>query len=80
VDVYKGGNASANERAGGEIVRVQSRYGQIGLPVQISRSVKSGELFAAFHDAKIFLNRLTSSHRNPFVQSPEYKITAVRVE
>lgn len=64
----------------GDRVTIQSRYGSASLPVQITRRVKRGELFATFHDAGVFLNRVTSPHRDRYVKSPEYKVTAVRVQ
>ena len=64
----------------GERVRVQSRYGSASLPIQITGRVKPGELFATFHDAAVFLNRVTSPHRDRYVKSPEYKVTAVNIE
>jgi formate dehydrogenase major subunit len=63
----------------GERVLVQSRYGSASLPVQITRRVRPGELFATFHDAEVFLNRVTSHHRDRYVKSPEYKVTAVGI-
>lgn len=63
----------------GERVLVQSRYGSASLPVRITRRVQPGELFATFHDAEVFLNRVTSPHRDRYVKSPEYKVTAVRI-
>jgi len=64
----------------GERVRVRSRYGEATLPVRITSSVKTGELFATFHTAEVLLNRLTSGHRDRYVKTPEYKVTAVRIE
>jgi formate dehydrogenase major subunit len=64
----------------GDRVLVQSRYGSASLPIRITRRVKPGELFATFHDAAVFLNRVTSPHRDRYVKSPEYKVTAVRIE
>lgn len=64
----------------GESVRLTSRYGEAVLPVEVSASISQGELFATFHTPEIFLNRLTTPHRDRYVQSPEYKVTAVRVE
>ena len=61
----------------GERVRIRSRYGEAIMPVRISSAVRPGEVFATFHTAEIFLNRLTSSHRDRFVKTPEYKVTAV---
>ncbi len=63
-----------------EIIKVKSKYGEIKMPVRIKNNVKSGELFATFHDPKVFLNRLTSFRRDRFVQAPEYKVTAVQIE
>jgi formate dehydrogenase major subunit len=63
-----------------ERVRVRSRYGEAVLPVRVSASVNSGEVFATFHDPAVFLNNLTSPHRDRFVKTPEYKVTAVRIE
>ena len=64
----------------GERVRIYSRYGEAILPVRISSALRNGELFATFHTAEIFLNRVTSSHRDRYVKTPEYKITAVHIE
>jgi formate dehydrogenase major subunit len=64
----------------GQQVRVSSRYGSAILPIKISSAVKAGELFATFHTAAAFLNRVTSPHRDRYVQSPEYKVTAAKVE
>lgn len=64
----------------GERVRIKSRYGEAILPIKINPEMRAGELFATFHIAESFLNRATSPHRDRFVQSPEYKITAVRLE
>ncbi|HSE32553.1 MAG TPA: formate dehydrogenase subunit alpha [Pyrinomonadaceae bacterium] len=63
----------------GEKVRVHSRYGEASLPIRITSTVRPGELFATFHTAEVFLNRVTSSHRDRYVKTPEYKITAVRI-
>ena len=64
----------------GERVRVRSRYGEALLPIRITSSVRPGELFATFHTAEVFLNRLTSPHRDRYVNTPEYKLTAVQIE
>jgi formate dehydrogenase major subunit len=64
----------------GEKVRVHSRYGEASLPIRITRAVKPGELFATFHTARTFLNRVTSPHRDRYVKTPEYKVTAVQIE
>jgi formate dehydrogenase major subunit len=63
-----------------EGVRIRSRYGEATLPIRIMSTVKPGELFATFHTAEVFLNRVTSPHRDRYVKSPEYKVTAVSIE
>ena len=64
----------------GETVRIRSRYGEATLPIRITSTVKAGELFATFHTAEVFLNRVTGPHRDRYVKSPEYKVTAVGIE
>jgi formate dehydrogenase major subunit len=73
-------DAAANNIKDGELVKLVSNYGETVIPVEISDTVKSGELFATFHDARIFLNYSTSPHRDRFTHAPEYKVTAVRIE
>lgn len=63
----------------GDLVRICSRYGEATLPVRIDPGMKSGEVFASFHTAEAFLNRVTSTERDHYVQTPEYKVTAVRL-
>jgi formate dehydrogenase major subunit len=64
----------------GARVRIRSRYGQAILPIRIDESVQPGELFATFHTPEVFLNYLTSPRRDSYVSTPEYKVTAVRLE
>lgn len=64
----------------GAQVKIHSRYGKAALPIRITSSVSPGELFATFHTAEVFLNRVTSPYRDRYVKSPEYKVTAVRIE
>jgi formate dehydrogenase major subunit len=64
----------------GERVRLLSRYGRADLPLCINLSVRPGELFATFHTTALFLNQVTSPRRDRRVQTPEYKLTAVRIE
>jgi formate dehydrogenase major subunit len=61
-------------------VLVRSRYGVATLPVRVTDAVAPGELFVTFHRPELFVNRLTSSVRDRLVRTPEYKVTAVRVE
>jgi len=64
----------------GNRVRVVSLYGSAVLPARITDAVKPGELFATFHTADVFLNHVIGSRRDRFTDTPEYKVTAVRVE
>jgi formate dehydrogenase major subunit len=73
-------DAAALFLADGETVRLVSGHGEASLPVAVTRQVKPGELFATFHDARVFLNYATSPVRDRFTLAPEFKVTAVRVE
>lgn len=64
----------------GDCVRVHSRYGEAAISLRIDPRVKTGELFATFHAAEVFLNQLTGPHRDSAEQTPEYKVVAVSVE
>lgn len=64
----------------GQPVRLCSRYGEIAIKASVTDAVKAGELFATFQSPEVFVNRLTSRNRDRFVQTPEYKVTAVRLE
>jgi formate dehydrogenase major subunit len=66
--------------ADGDRVRVRSRHGEASLPIAISERVREGELFATFHTAGVFLNRLIGPGRDAITHTPEYKRAAVRVE
>ena len=64
----------------GDRVKVRSRHGEATLALHLSPAMKPGELFATFQTAKVLLNYLTSPHRDRFVQTPEFKVTAVCLE
>ena len=64
----------------GDRVRVRSRHGEAFIGLRVDARVKPGELFATFHAAEVFLNQLTSPHRDRVVMTPEYKVVAVTVE
>jgi formate dehydrogenase major subunit len=64
----------------GEVARVVSRYGSALLPVHMNSQIVRGQLFATFQTPDIFVNALTGSHRDSAVGTPEYKLTAVRIE
>lgn len=63
----------------GEIVRLSSKQGSADLPVRISGTVKPGEVYTTFHCARVFLNQITTSQRDRYTKTPEYKVTAVNI-
>ena len=65
--------------ADGEIVRLSSKQGSADLPVRISGTVKPGEVYTTFHCARVFLNQITTSQRDRYTKTPEYKVTAVKI-
>lgn len=64
----------------GDPVKMTSRYGEAILPARIDPGIQEGQLFTTFHDPRVFLNRVTSGYRDSVVGTPEYKVTAVRLE
>jgi formate dehydrogenase major subunit len=73
-------DASRLSIADGQLIHITSRYGEAQLAAKVSDTVKPGELFATFQSPSAWVNRLTSPHHDRFVQTPEYKVTAVRIE
>jgi formate dehydrogenase major subunit len=63
----------------GQQAEVSSRYGSAVLAIAISERVAPGELFATFHTPAAFVNRLTGLQVDADADTPEYKVTAVRV-
>ena len=49
-------------------------------PIRINTTVNPGQLFATFQTPGVFLNALTGPYRDHTTGTPEYKVTAVRVE
>lgn len=64
----------------GSTVKVASRYGEARLPARLDRRLRRGTVFATFHSREVFLNLITSQEKDKVVGSPEYKVTAVRLE
>jgi formate dehydrogenase major subunit len=64
----------------GDRVRLVSRHGAAELPVHVDATLQTGQMFATFHQAEVLLNAITGPHRDPVTGTPEYKVTAVRVE
>jgi formate dehydrogenase major subunit len=63
-----------------ERVRVSSRYGSADLPVRVVGTLRPGEAFATFHTAEAFLNRVTGWECDSITGTPQYKLTAVRID
>jgi formate dehydrogenase major subunit len=61
-------------------VRIVSRYGTATLPAWVNARVRAGQLFTTFSDPGTAVNRVTGPHRDGVTHTPEYKITAVRLE
>ena len=64
-----------------ETVRVTSRRGSIRLTAHITERVRRGEIFIPMHYAEAAVNVLTNNEAlDAFSKTPEFKITAVKVE
>ena len=64
----------------GDLVRVTSRYGVADLPARRDAGMCVGGLFATFQRADTPLNAVTGPHRDAVAGTPEYKLTAVRID
>jgi len=64
----------------GDNAKIRSQYGETLIPVYIDSDMRNGEVFSTFSDNQVFINKITSPLRDSYVQTPEYKITAVRIE
>lgn len=64
----------------GERVRVVSRHGQVELPVRFTEGLQRGQAFATFHCAQALVNAVTGTGRDGQTLTPEYKLTAIRIE
>ena len=73
-------DARENGFRDGEQVRVVSRHGSAVLPLHLTETIAPGQLFATFHVPDLRVNALTGPHRDPVAGTPQYKLTAVRVE
>jgi predicted molibdopterin-dependent oxidoreductase YjgC len=63
----------------GELVRVESRWGQTLVVARHSERVAPGNLFLSFHFPETHANRLVGPHHDPMSHCPAYKVTAVRI-
>jgi formate dehydrogenase major subunit len=67
--------------SGGDPVRIESRRGETVVPAQITDRVGPENVFVPIHFTESAINRLTDEeHLDPTAATPEYKVSAVRVE
>jgi formate dehydrogenase major subunit len=64
----------------GDRVKIASRHGTATLPVHLNPAMRPGELFATFHTPETALNAVTGPYADGITGTPEYKVTAVRIE
>ena len=64
---------------GGQLVRVETRRGQIELKLRIDRDVAEGMLFIPFCFAEAPVNFLTNPQLDPIGKIPEFKFCAARL-
>jgi nitrate reductase NapA len=74
-------DADAMGITNGETVVIESRRGELKLPVWIDGrgSPPPGSLFVPFFDERLLVNRVTLEAHDPFSKQPDYKKCAVRV-
>ena len=64
----------------GDLIEVSSRHGSARLPASVDAALRTGELFATFNQPATLLNAVTGPNRDTVTDTPEYKLTAVRLE
>jgi formate dehydrogenase alpha subunit len=63
-----------------DMVRVQSRRGQISARAKVSTKAIPGTIFIPFHYYEAAVNKLTIAALDPVAKIPEYKVCAVKIE
>lgn len=61
-------------------VLVETRHGQFPAHAWVTEAVQPGECFSVFHNPEAFVNRATGRGRDNFTETPEYKVTAARIQ
>jgi anaerobic selenocysteine-containing dehydrogenase len=65
----------------GQMVKVSSRRGVINeIPVRVTATIRTGEVFIPFHFDDMCANRLTVDEFDPISREPNYKQCAVAIE
>ncbi len=63
----------------GDLVRLESRSGDIALKARISERMQPGVVYTTFHHPKTGANVITTDFTDWATNCPEYKVTAVQV-
>jgi len=64
----------------GDVVRIESRRGEITVPAQVTERPGEDNVFVPMHFAESAVNRLTDEeHLDPDASTPEFKVSAVRI-
>jgi formate dehydrogenase major subunit len=72
-------DARAAGIAEGDLVALESRWGEARARAHLTDRVAPGTLFLSFHYPETHANRVTGPQRDPESDCPEYKVTAVRL-
>lgn len=73
-------DADASGIVDGDVVEIASRYGKAMLSAHVNMTIRAGELFATFQNPGTLLNAVTGPYVDRTTGTPEYKVTAVRIE
>jgi formate dehydrogenase major subunit len=65
--------------ATGRWVEVASQYGMVRVPVLVTDRVTGKELYLPLNSSVSPVNKLSSSHTDPYVHTPAYKEVAVKI-
>ena len=66
--------------ADGDMVKVISRRGEVVSKALVTDASAPGTVFMSFHFVESPTNMLTNPNLDPVANTPEFKISAVRVE
>jgi anaerobic selenocysteine-containing dehydrogenase len=62
-----------------ELIKVESRRGEIKIPAFVTKRIGKGTVFIPFHYKEAAANILTNPAVDPVAKIPEYKVCAVKV-
>jgi formate dehydrogenase major subunit len=63
----------------GTWVKLVSKYGEVRIRALVTDRVRGHELYMPMNSTEIAVNRLTSSHADPFTHTPAYKDSSVNM-